>query len=92
MRFPTLLAAPVTAAALAATLIPSAALAAPPPADALKLSEIVARVEAHAAADLAYIDDVSWDDDGYWEVDYKNTQGREVDLRVDPVSGAVTPK
>ena len=81
-------------AALIATLslAPAAAFAAAPPADALKLSEIVAKVEAHAAADLAYVDEVDWDDDGYWKVEYKTQTGAEVDLRVDPVSGAVMPK
>lgn len=87
MRFAKLFAAPLAAA----LMIPAAAIAAPPPAGALKLSEIVTRVEAHASADLAYIDEVKWDDDGYWEVEYKNAQGAEIDLRVDPVSGTVTP-
>ena len=57
----------------------AAAFAAAPPADALKLSEIVAKVEAHAAADLAYVDEVDWDDDGYWKVEYKTQTGAEVE-------------
>ena len=86
MRFAKLFAPPLAAA----LILPAAAIAAPPPAGALKLSDIVTRVEAHAA-DLAYIDEVKWDDKGYWEVEYKNAQGAEIDLRVDPVSGTVTP-
>ena len=76
-------------AALIATLslAPAAAFAAAPPADALKLSEIVAKVEAHAAADLAYVDEVDWDDDGYWEIEYHTTDGAEVKVRLDPKTG-----
>ena len=82
------------AATLAAALAlsPAIAFADAPPAGAMKLSAIIAGVETHAAADLAYIDEVDWDDDGYWKVEYKTTGGNEVDVRVDPVSGAVTPK
>ena len=58
----------------------------PPPADAQPLSRIVATVEANVS-DLAFIEDVSWDDDGYWEVEYRTTDGREVEIKVDPVSG-----
>jgi len=75
------------ALAMAALALPAVAVAdTPPPADAQPLSRIVATVEANVS-DLAYIDEVSWDDDGYWEVEYKTTGGQEVEIKVDPVSG-----
>lgn len=58
----------------------------PPPAGAQRLSQIVAAVEA-SAANLSCIDEVSWDGDGYWKVESKTTDGAEVAVRVDPVSG-----
>ena len=60
-----------------------------PPADAMKLSEILAKFETDTGADLAYIDEVDWDDDGYYEVEYRTTDGREVEVRLDPKTGAV---
>lgn len=77
----------LAAFALAALALPGVAAAdTPPPSGALPLSRIVATVESNVA-DLAYIEDVSWDDDGYWEVEYKTRDNREVDIRVDPVTG-----
>ena len=74
-------------AALAiATLALPAAADTPPPANALPLSRIIATVEANVS-DLAFVEDVSWDDDGYWEVEYRTADGREVEINVDPVSG-----
>lgn len=69
--------------ALAAT-----ASAAPPPTDALPLSEIVRALETQE--DVAYIDEVDWDDDGYWEIEYLRPDGRRVEIRVDPVTGERT--
>lgn len=60
-----------------------------PPADAMKLSEILAKFESDTGADLAYIDEVDWDDDGYYEVEYRTTDGREVEVRLEPMTGAV---
>lgn len=76
----------LTAAALA--LSPTALLAQEaPPADAMALSEIVAGIESDLGADLAYIEDIQWDDDGYYEVEYRTADNREVDMRVDPRTG-----
>lgn len=72
--------------------LPLSALAAPPPADALPLSEIIAMIEAEHGDRLAYIDEVEWDDDGYWEIELKDTDGQDVKLRVDPLTGAATPR
>ena len=75
------------ALALAGLTLPAIAAAdTPPPANAQPLSRIIATVEG-SAQNLAFIEDVSWDDDGYWEVEYRTTDGREVEIRVDPVTG-----
>lgn len=76
---------PLTAALLflAAPLAAQSA----PPAGALPLSQIIAQVEATPG--LAFIDDVDWDDDGYWEVEYRTTEGGRVEIRVDPLTGAI---
>lgn len=72
-----------------AALIATPALAeTPPPADAKKLSEIIANLETETGAALAYIDEVDWDDDGYYEVEYRTTDGKKVKVKLDPVSGA----
>ena len=73
--------------ALAGLTLPAGAMAdTPPPPNSQPLSRIIATVEG-SAQNLAYIEDVSWDDDGYWEVEYRTTEGREVEIRVDPVTG-----
>ncbi|QBX35309.1 PepSY domain-containing protein [Paracoccus liaowanqingii] len=80
----------LTAAAL--ILSPAAALAQVtpgdmPPAGAMPLSEIIAKVETDLGADLGYIDDIQWDDDGYYEVEYHTADDREVEMRIDPTTG-----
>lgn len=80
------------AAALALFVAPAVAIAAPPPADGLKLSQIVAQLESDAGADLAYVDEVEWDDDGYWEAEYYTTAGAKVKVRLDPATGAQRPR
>ncbi|MDO5656973.1 MAG: PepSY domain-containing protein [Paracoccus sp. (in: a-proteobacteria)] len=81
----------LTAAAVLA-LLPFGAVAAPPPADALALSDIIAKIETDLGDTLAYIDEVNWDDDGYWEVEYRTTDNAEVDIRVDPITGETLPR
>ncbi len=56
-----------------------------PPADSLPLSEIVAMIEAEA--DTAWVKEVEWDSDGYWEIEYYTDDGREVEVEIDPVTG-----
>lgn len=62
-----------------------AALASPPPADALPLSEILRMVEQRE--DIAYFDEVEWDDDGYWEIEFVTPGGTKSKIRVDPLNG-----
>lgn len=63
----------------------SAAFAAPPPPDAMPLSEIVRMIEQRG--DVAHFDEIEWDDDGYWEVEYIARDGGKRKLRLDPVTG-----
>ena len=55
-----------------------------PPDNAMKLSQIVAKVEQRQ--DFRYIDEVDWDD-GAYEVTYYTTDRAKVEIRYDPVSG-----
>ncbi|MCC5961117.1 MAG: PepSY domain-containing protein [Rhodobacteraceae bacterium] len=56
-----------------------------PPAQAMPLSMIVAELENQY--DIAWIDEIEWDDDGYWEVEFFARDGSKVDLKIDPVTG-----
>lgn len=80
----------LTAAALILSptaLMAQEAMRGAPPADAMALSEIVAKMETDLSAELGYIEDVQWDDDGYYEVEYRTRDNREVEMRVDPTTG-----
>lgn len=76
-------------AALLSVSLSGAALAytVPPPPGALPLSQVLASFEA-ATPDLAWIDSVDWDDDGFWDLDYVNEAGRKREVRLDPLTGA----
>ncbi|MFN3938174.1 MAG: PepSY domain-containing protein [Gemmobacter sp.] len=73
--------------AAAGYLAATAAYAAPPPDGAKPLSEIIAGIEA--SQDVAWIDEVDWDDRGYWKIEFYTPAGAEVEIRVDPVSGEI---
>lgn len=70
-----------------ALMMPLAAVAAPPADDAPRLSQIAATVEAELGDDLHYIESIEWDNDGYWEVEYRTRDGREVEVDIDPMTG-----
>ena len=57
-----------------------------PPAGSMPLSQVVAKLETDLS-DLGHISEISWEDDGYWEVEYQTTDNRELDIRVDPATG-----
>jgi hypothetical protein len=61
------------------------ALAAPPPPNAMPLSEILRTLEA--SGNVAYFDEIEWDDDGYWEIEYVRRDGGKTEIKVDPVTG-----
>lgn len=56
-----------------------------PPDDAMPLSQIVAKIEQRP--DFRYIDEIEWDDDGYYEIEYRTKEGGEVKLKLDPKTG-----
>jgi len=56
-----------------------------PPKDALKASEIIARVEARS--DFRYLDEVDWDDEGYYEIVYFTNDKAKVEMKIDAVTG-----
>lgn len=71
---------------LALTLYGAPALAERvPPADALPLSTIVSGLESQY--DIQFIDEIEWDDDGYWEVEFFTKDGAKVELKINPVTG-----
>jgi hypothetical protein len=61
------------------------AFAAGPPSGALPLSEIIRSFEE--TGEVAYFDEIEWDDDGYWEIEYRRTDGATVEVKVDPLTG-----
>lgn len=65
-------------------LLPASAFA-QPPADAMPLSQILATIESEA--NFSHFDEIDWDDDGYWEIEYYRADGAKVDIDIDPVSG-----
>ncbi|MGY6633674.1 MAG: PepSY domain-containing protein [Alkalilacustris sp.] len=74
------------ATAAMAVALPSLVLAGPP-ADALPLSQILAEIEARDS--VAHFEEIEWDDDGYWEIEYRRADGARVEMEVDPVTGAI---
>jgi hypothetical protein len=73
----------------AASLLIAAGLSTPafsqPAPDAMPLSEILATIEAEDG--FGYFDEIEWDSDGYWEVEYYRADGAKVDVDIDPASG-----
>lgn len=55
-----------------------------PPQNAMKLSEIIAKVEQRDG--FRYIDEIEWDR-GLYEVTYYTTDKAKVEIRFDPVTG-----
>ena len=69
----------------AGALVGPALAADRPPANGKPLSEIVRTLEQRE--DFSYFDEIEWDDDGYWEVEYIAKDGSKRELKIDPVSG-----
>ncbi|MCC5999560.1 MAG: PepSY domain-containing protein [Pararhodobacter sp.] len=72
--------------ALAMASAPLMAQSAPPD-GAIPLSQIVSQIEA--AEGFRFVDEIEWDDDGYWEIEYVTTDGQEIKVRIDPMTGAI---
>jgi hypothetical protein len=72
--------------ALAALAVAAPALAQNlPPSNGLPLSQIVAGVET--SQPVRVFTEIEWDDDGYWDIEFINTDNRRSSVRIDPVSG-----
>jgi hypothetical protein len=56
-----------------------------PPANAMKLSDLLATVEKREG--FRYVSQVEWNDDGYYDVIYFTTDKAQVEMKVDPVTG-----
>ncbi len=56
-----------------------------PPSDALPLSQVLRMLEDQHG--VAFFDEVEWDNDGYWEIDYIARDGARREIRVDPRTG-----
>jgi hypothetical protein len=74
---------------LALTLFAAPALAAdrPPPANALPLSQVLQMIEKQGQ--VAYFEDIEWEDDGYWEIKYAARSGGAMKVKIDPVTGEI---
>jgi hypothetical protein len=56
-----------------------------PPTGARPLSEILAKVEKRDQ--FSYIDEIRWNDDGYYEVTYFTSDKAKVEINYNPVTG-----
>lgn len=74
--------------ALAFTLAAGAAYAAEPTGQ--KLSDIISKVEQ--TSDFSYIDEVDWNDRGYYEIEYFLKNGAKVEVKIDPTTGEAFKK
>lgn len=71
---------------LAATILTFTAMsayAAEP--EGTKLSEIIVKIEN--TADVKYIDEIDWNDRGYYEIEYYLNSGAKVEIKIDPKTG-----
>ncbi|MGQ5718051.1 PepSY domain-containing protein [Pseudochrobactrum asaccharolyticum] len=70
-------------AATILTLTTMGAYAATP--EGAKLSDIIAKIEN--TADVKYVDEVDWNDRGYYEIEYYLDSGAKVEVKIDPKTG-----
>lgn len=56
-----------------------------PPQNALKLSEIVAKVEQRN--DFHYVSEIDWSEEGYYDVIYFTGDKAKVEIKIDAVTG-----
>ncbi len=70
-------------AATILTLTIMGAYAATP--EGAKLSDIIAKIEN--TADVKYVDEVDWNDRGYYEIEYYLDSGAKVEVKIDPKTG-----
>lgn len=56
-----------------------------PPQNAMKLSEIVARIEQRPQ--FHYIKEIDWDREGVYDIIYYTTDKARVEIKINPVTG-----
>lgn len=56
-----------------------------PPQNALKLSEIVAKIEQRN--DFRYVSEIEWNREGYYDITYFTGDKAKVEIKIDAVSG-----
>lgn len=56
-----------------------------PPSNALPLSQVIAGVEK--SQPVRVFTEVEWDDDGYWDIEFVNSDNRRTSVRIDPFTG-----
>lgn len=53
--------------------------------EGIKLSDIIAKIESKD--DVKFIDEVDWNDRGYYEIEYYLSSGEKVEVKIDPRTG-----
>jgi hypothetical protein len=84
MRHHRILAAAAMALILCATAQAQTASAVPPE-NALKLSDIVAKIEQRDQ--FRYVSEIEWDEEGFYDITYFTSDKAKVEIKIDPVTG-----
>lgn len=56
-----------------------------PQENAMKLSEIVAKIEKRPQ--FRYVGEIDWDQDGFYDITYYTTDKAKVEMKIDPKTG-----
>lgn len=72
-----------TIAAAFVIIAPLSVHAAPP--QGTKLADIIAKVEQ--TPEIDYVDEVDWNDRGYYEIEYYMKNGAKAEIKIDPKTG-----
>jgi len=60
-----------------------------PPEKAMKLSEIIAKIEQRES--FRYISDIDWDREGNYDITYYTSDNAKVELKIDAATGQAKP-
>lgn len=60
-----------------------------PPAKAMKLSEIIAKIEQRES--FRYVSDIEWDREGSYNITYYTSDNAKVELKIDAATGQAKP-
>lgn len=69
----------------APALAQTATTAPVPPPNAMKLSEIIAKVEQRDQ--FAFVSEVEWSEEGYYDITYFTSDKAKVEIKADPITG-----